>query len=559
MPSLSPTMTQGNITQWKKKEGDSIGPGQILADIETDKATIEWEAQEEGFVAKLLVPSGAKDVALGSPVLVLVEDAESVAAFKDFVPGAASSAKPAAEPKPSAASSKPVLSLPTHDVLNMPALSPTMSQGNILEWSKKVGDSVAPGDVLCEVETDKATIAWEAQEEGYVAAIFFPGGTKDVPIGSPVLVLVDDKGSVAAFKDITPDSLAAFKSSAPSKPTVIAAAPATPAPITASPIVKAPIADKGVSSNRVIASPYARKLAAEAGLDLGSISGSGPEGRIVAEDVQSAIQRGATKAAVAAPPPPSPASTPATTAAAAATGLSYTDVPHTQIRRVTAARLLESKQTIPHYYLTAECHVDALLQAREIINSSQANASSSSTPAPVKLSVNDFVIKAAALALKKVPGVNASWNAEYIRNFNNVDISIAVQTPSGLQVPIVKDADKKGLGSISGDVRSLAAKAKEGKLRPEEFIGGTFTISNLGMYGVKQFAAIVNPPQSAILAVGATDKKVVVAGGSAGGFKEVSTMMVTLSCDHRVIDGAMGAQWLQAFKQYIENPYSMLL
>ncbi|KAG1676808.1 hypothetical protein FOA52_010317 [Chlamydomonas sp. UWO 241] len=434
------------------------------------------------------------------------------------------------------------------------------------------GDAVAPGDLLCEVETDKATMGWEAQEEGFIAQILLPDGSKDIPVGTPVMVMVEEADSIAAFKAFTAADAAAAAVQPPAAAThavadshakaesppkaaasTAAAAAAPPAPAT--------------SGARIKASPYAKKVAGEAGVALVGIVGSGPGGRIVAGDVVAAIKAGnagaparradaphhasATGAAgmpAAMDAMPALAVLPGSTATAA-----FVDVPHTQMRRVIAQRLLESKQTIPHYYLTVECRVDATMALREQVNAAAAAAAAGGP----KVSVNDFVIKAAALALKKVPGVNASWQPDFTRQYSNVDISVAVQTAAGLLTPIVTDADLKGLGAISRDVKALAAKAKDGKLTPAEFIGGTFTISNLGMFGVKQFAAIVNPPQAAILAVGSTDTKVVVS--KAGGYESARVMHVTLSCDHRVIDGAMGAEWLQAFKGYLENPYTMLL
>ncbi|MEW5316600.1 MAG: hypothetical protein WDW38_007963 [Sanguina aurantia] len=546
MPALSPTMSAGNIAKWRVKEGDVVAPGLLYADVETDKATIEWESQEDGFIAKLLVADGAQNIEIGAPVLVIVEESSSIAAFKDWTPGGAAPAASApAAAAPQAAAPK-AGSFPPHTVLTMPALSPTMSTGNILEWIKKVGDPVAPGDIYCEVETDKATIGWDSQEEGWVAALLAPSHSRDVVIGTPIIVIVEDKESLAAFSTYT----AADAQTGPKPAAAPAgAAPPTPAPAAAAahaaPAAHAPAPQSSSASGaRIPSSPYAKKLAAEAGFDISLIaSGSGPDGRITAADVTSAI---ASKKAA----PPAAAAAHSTPRAAAPTPSadgSYADIPHTQIKRITAARLLESKQTVPHYYLTMEVQTDAMSKLREQINASGGP----------KISVNDFVIKAAALALKKVPGVNASWGADFTRVYSNVDVSVAVQTPLGLMVPIVRDADRKGLASISGDVKALAAKAKEGKLSRSEFTGGTFTISNLGMFGVKQFSAIINPPQAAILAVGGSDKKVILS--KAGTYEQVSVMMVTLSCDHRVIDGAMGAEWLQAFKGYIEGPYTMLL
>ncbi|KAF5826934.1 single hybrid motif-containing protein [Dunaliella salina] len=411
MPALSPTMTQGNISRWLKKEGEEVGPGMLLAEVETDKATMEWEAQEEGYVAKILKPDGAKDVAVGEPVYVLVEEQSLVPAFKDFqVGGAPSAAAPTEEPsapptppptpppqapKPAAPKAK---KYPDHQVLGMPALSPTMSQGNIVEWMKKPGDRVEAGEVFCEVETDKATVAWESTEEGYLAQILLPAGSKDIPINTPAMVVVEDQSAVEAFKDFTAaDAAAEAEGGAPAvaAPAAEEAPAAEPSTTPEPPVTPAaPAAEPARAGERVVASPYARKLAAEAGLSLEGLAGSGPEGRIVAEDVHKAVAAGkagakpaapaaptATKAAPA-PPPPAP-------------GATFTDIPHNNIRRVTARRLLEAKNTVPHYYVSMEVTMDEMLRVRE-----QLNAANKDTGA--KISVNDFVIKAAALALKKV-------------------------------------------------------------------------------------------------------------------------------------------------------------
>lgn len=543
MPALSPTMSQGNIVAWKKKEGDSVQPGDIFCEVETDKATIEWEAQEEGFIAKILVPEGTRDIPVGSLVALLVEEQGDVAAFKDYTPGtaAAGAGAPAAEAAPAAAAPPSGGSFPPHAVLGMPSLSPTMNQGSILAWRKKEGEEVVAGDIIAEVETDKATIEWEAQDDGFIAKLLVPEGSTGVEVGTPVLVIADSADAVPAFASFTAADAggaggapaAAQEPAAPEQKAPAAPQPAAPK--------QRPAAAPAAPGGRVIASPYAWKLAAEAGVSLAGVGGSGPGGRIVAADVQQLIASGgAAPAAMAGGPGAVPAYAYA----------DYTDIPNTQIRKVTARRLLESKQQIPHYYLTITARVDALQQFRQQLNDTLAASSGG------KLSLNDFVIKASALALRKVPEVNASWYPDFIRQYHTVDCSVAVQTPVGLMVPIVKNADGKGLAAIAAEVKELAGRAKEGKLKPEEFTGGTFTISNLGMFGISQFAAIVNPPQACILAVGTTERRVVP---KAGGFEEATFLNCTLSCDHRVVDGAVGAQWLQAFKGYLENPATMLL
>jgi len=566
MPALSPTMSQGNIVAWKKKEGDAIQPGDVLCEVETDKATMEWEAQEEGFLAKIVMPEGSKDIPLGQIVAILVEDEADVAAFKDYSPdsggggggASASSSSEAAsspQPPPPSSSSSSAAKYPTHDLLSMPALSPTMSSGNIMSWNKKEGDAVSAGDVLAEVETDKATMEWEAQEDGFVAKILVGEGSKDVPIGVPVLVLVTDKEDISAFKDFNAATAAA--AAAPPKAAAAAPAPSTPPLSQSKPAAAAPNPrqkkQKPLSpgGGRIIASPYAQKLAAQAGVALASIGGgSGPNGRIVAADVEHFIASGGAVDGGGGPAPSDSLFTP------------YTDISNTQIRKVTAKRLLESKQQVPHYYLTISARIDQLMTVRKQLNDALAVSSNNKEGGAGKLSLNDFVIKAAALACKRVPEVNASWQGDFIRQYNTVDCSVAVQTPLGLMVPIIKDADSKGLAQIAADVKDLAGRAKAGKLKPEEFTGGTFTVSNLGMFGISQFAAIVNPPQAAILAVGAGLPKVVPAsngGGGGGQFETGTFMQCTLSCDHRVVDGAVGAQWLASFKGYLENPATMLL
>jgi pyruvate dehydrogenase E2 component (dihydrolipoamide acetyltransferase) len=608
MPSLSPTMTQGNIAAWRKREGDSIAPGDVLAEVETDKATMEWEAQEEGWLAKIVMPAGSKDIPVGSVVAVVVEEEADVAAVRDGYSvggggaGGGGDAAEAAAPAAAASSAPPASSsssssFPPHEVLNMPALSPTMTAGSIVSWTKKVGDSVAPGDVLCEVETDKATMAWEAQEEGVVAAILLADGAREVPVGQPALVLVEDAGSVAQFSGYTaadaaggggaaaPAAAAAAPAAAAPAPKAAAAAAAAPKAAAAAP-KRAPAA--AASGARVVASPYARRLAAEAGVSLAGAAGSGPGGRIVADDVRQLIASGGGKAAATAGGAAA-AAAPSSYSASRDDGghelleeQSWTDEAVNNIKRVTAARLLESKTTIPHYYLTMEVGMDALTALRAQANEGlvaeavaaaaggdKAAAAAAAKAAP-KLSVNDFIVKAAALACKRVPEVNASWMGDHVRRFHRVDVNVAVMTPAGLMVPFVAGAEKKGVAAIGREVRSLAARAKAGALSPAEFMGGTFTVSNLGMYGIKQFAAIVNPPQAAILAVGAALPKVVRAaaggggggGGGAGGegaWREAHVMLATLSCDHRVVDGAVGAEWLRAFKHYVENPLTMLV
>ncbi|MCO5593991.1 hypothetical protein L7F22_048010 [Adiantum nelumboides] len=425
-----------------------------------------------------------------------------------------------------------------HQEIGMPSLSPTMTQGNIAKWRKKEGDQVAPGDVLCEIETDKATLEMEAMDEGFLAKILCGDGSKDIPVGQPIAVVVDSEEEIANFKDYKPESGGSSpppsKREDPPPPKEEEAPKASPAPKPTEPPKSKSEPTKSSTDDRVFASPLARKIAEEKNVPLTSLKGTGPNGRIVKADVEEAIASGAASAPQKSPEKP-------------LQSLDFTDIPNTQIRKITAQRLLSSKQTIPHYYLTVDTRVDNLLALRSKLNTVQEASSGK------RISINDFVLKAAAMALRKVPECNSSWTDEYIRQYHNVNISVAVQTDVGLLVPVVQNADKKGLAAIADDVKTLADKAKRNSLKPADYEGGTFTVSNLGgPFGVKQFCAIINPPQSCILAVGTTDKRVL--SDSEGGFTTATYMSATLSCDHRVVDGAIGARWLGAFKGYIEDP-----
>ncbi|XP_066993208.1 dihydrolipoyllysine-residue acetyltransferase component of pyruvate dehydrogenase complex, mitochondrial [Anabrus simplex] len=434
---------------------------------------------------------------------------------------------------------------PPHTKVLLPALSPTMELGTIVTWEKKEGDKLNEGDLLAEIETDKATMGFETPEEGYLAKILVPAGTKDVPIGKLVCIIVEKAEDVAAFKDFKdtagPPVAAAPKPEAPAAPAAAPTPAAAPPPPAAAPVPAAAPAPPGA---RVFASPLARKLAAEKGIQLSDIGkGSGVYGSITARDLEGVAPSAAPSAAG-----------PAVVAgkAAPAPGAAYTDQAVSNIRAVIAKRLLQSKQTIPHYYLQQDVRVDKLMKLRSDLNKLLEKDK-------VKLSVNDFIIKAASLACKKVPEANSAWMDTVIREYHSVDMSIAVATDKGLITPIVFEADKKGLVTISQTVKSLAAKAREGKLQPHEFQGGTFSISNLGMYGITSFSAIINPPQACILAVGSPQVRLIPSNDSEKGFSQGNFITFSLSCDHRVVDGAVGAQWLSAFKQLIEKPETMLL
>jgi pyruvate dehydrogenase E2 component (dihydrolipoamide acetyltransferase) len=419
----------------------------------------------------------------------------------------------------------------------MPALSPTMTEGNLARWLKQEGDRIKAGDVIAEIETDKATMEVEAVDEGILGRILVPAGTQAVKVNDVIAVLVEAGEAVPA---------------AGAAPKAAAAPAAAPAPVAApAAAAPAPIAAPA-SGDRVFASPLARRMAAQAGVDISKIAGSGPNGRIVKADVDAALSRGPAPAAATAPAAaPAQVAAPRSAAPVAITA-PHTAVPNSSMRKVIARRLAESRATIPHFYVSTDVEIDALLKIRADLNA----RSPKDGPGAYKLSVNDLVIKATAVTLRRFPNVNAMWTEDAILQLHDVDISVAVSIPDGLITPIVKNADIKGLAAISNEMKDLAARAKAGKLKPEEFQGGGFSISNMGMYGVRDFAAIINPPQAGILAVSAGEQRPVVKNGA---LAIATVMTLTLSVDHRVIDGALAAEFLQALKRNIEDPLSLML
>jgi pyruvate dehydrogenase E2 component (dihydrolipoamide acetyltransferase) len=447
-------------------------------------------------------------------------------------------------------------SFPTHTKVNLPALSPTMESGTVVSWQKKEGDKLEEGDLLCEIETDKATMGFETPEEGYLAKILIAEGTKDVAIGKLLCIIVENKDDVEAFASFTgAEDTGSAKSAEPKKEFEKPKkeekqdAPAASAPTPQPKFEQKSSQPSQNDGDRVKATPYAKKLAAEQNVDLQSVSGSGPGGRVLAADLSSSQSRSSST--------PSKSAGGGAAASKKQSDADYIDIPLSNMRKTIAKRLTESKSNIPHYYLTAEIAIDDTMELRQRLNT-MLKEKAKSGEKPQKLSVNDFIIKASALACLKVPEANSFWMDTFVRQNNNVDISVAVSTDAGLITPIVFDAHAKGLGTISSEVSSLAAKAREGKLQPHEFQGGTFTISNLGMFGsVSDFSAIINPPQSCILAVGGAEKKLVPCNEN--GYRTIQTMKVTLSCDHRVVDGAVGAVWLKHFKECLEHPHTMLL
>ncbi|XP_011077240.1 dihydrolipoyllysine-residue acetyltransferase component 1 of pyruvate dehydrogenase complex, mitochondrial isoform X1 [Sesamum indicum] len=550
MPALSPTMSQGNIAKWRKKEGDKIEVGDVICEIETDKATLEFESLEEGFLAKILVPEGSKDVPVGQPIAITVEDPDDIANVPATVSGSEAKDKTTTEQASTHGDSKQesrsvnisTSELPPHIVLEMPALSPTMNQGNIAKWRKKEGDKIEVGDVICEIETDKATLEFESLEEGFLAKILAPEGSKDVAVGQPIAITVEDPNDLEAVKSSVSLDLSVKDEKPVQKNTA------------------KEVKTQKTSHSRI--SPAAKLLLVEHGLDASSIMASGPRGTLLKGDVLAAIQSGKGSAKVSGskekissldPAPPHPPSASTASKSTVQQTAAYEDLPNSQIRKVIATRLLESKQSTPHLYLSTDVTLDPLLSFRKELKANY----------DVKVSVNDIVIKAVAVALRNVPEANAYWDAGKgeIVLCDSVDISIAVATEKGLMTPIVRNADQKSISSISLEVKELAEKARAGKLKPNEFQGGTFSISNLGMFPVDNFCAIINPPQAGILAVGRGNQVVEPVVGDDGIEKPgvFTKMNLTLSADHRVFDGKVGGTFLKALRSNFSDIRRLLL
>ncbi len=415
--------------------------------------------------------------------------------------------------------------------IKMPALSPTMTSGTLVKWLVAAGDKVASGDVIAEIETDKATMEVEAVDDGILAKVIVAAGSENVDVGTVIAVLAEEGEDLADASAATVS--AATVSAAPAKHAPVNNPPAATPPPAAIP----PMAPLATPKSRVFASPLARRIAADRGVAIERLTGSGPHGRILRRDVEQAAS----------------SQTPLAAGHSAAVAVSDVRgdsdlVANSQMRKVIAARLTESKQQAPHFYLTVDCMIDRLLQARRALNAK--------APGGVKISVNDMIIRAAAMALIAVPDANASWEGDHTRRFRHADISMAVAVDGGLVTPVIWAAEKQGLAALAQTTAALAARARDGALQPEDYTGGSFTISNLGMFGIKEFAAVINPPQGGILAVGAGEPRPVVIDGKL----DIATVMtVTLSADHRAVDGAVGAKWLQAFKGFVEDPVTMLL
>ncbi|QJW89557.1 pyruvate dehydrogenase complex dihydrolipoamide acetyltransferase [Spirosoma taeanense] len=574
MPKMSDTMTEGVIAEWHKKVGDKVKSGDVLAEVETDKATMDLEAYEEGTLLYIGVEKGAS-VPVDGVLAVIGADGED---YKALLNGSSGGSQEAAAPAPSANGAVPAPSgttktdevatnLPDKEaisaapaenvnasVIRMPKMSDTMTEGTIVAWHKKEGDTVKSGDILAEVETDKATMDLEAYEEGTLLYVGVKEGSS-VAVDD-IIAVVGEKG--ANFKVLLDGGGSA------GAPAAQPAATGEGGSATAqqNPQANLPAnADTDLSyggsagdvtetNGRVKASPLAKRIAEEKGISLAQVKGSGPEGRIVKSDVESFVPQPkpatAQPASASAGQPAPAAPQPEPVAQSTSVGGEYEDVPVSQMRKTIARRLSESLFTAPHFYLTMEINMDKAMELRGTVNGVSS----------VKISFNDFVIKAAAVALKQHPNVNSSWLGDKIRKYKYVNIGVAVAVDEGLLVPVVRNADQKTLSTIAGEVKEMAGKAKDKKLQPKDWEGSTFSISNLGMFGIDEFTAIINPPDACILAVGAIKQTVKFEGEVA---KPTNVMKVTLSCDHRVVDGATGAAFLQTFKQLLEDPMRMLV
>ena len=546
MPLLSDTMTEGKIITWNKKVGDKVKSDDVLADVETDKATMEVTGYVDGTLLFIGVPAG-EAAKINQIIAIVGKEGEDYKALLDGDKGAVKAA-PAAETKetttatpattaPAATNQQTAkVSLPAGaKEIRMPLLSDTMTEGKIVSWNKKVGDLVKSDDVLADVETDKATMEVVGYEEGTLLYIGVEAGSA-AKINEIIAIVGKPGTDVSAY-------IAAEKSGANSATPAAAVTTGSAETVAVATVEPATETNTQTSSDqRIKASPLAKKLAADKGIDLTKVNGSGDNGRITKKDIDNytpAAAPAVTKTVAPAAKVVAPAFLP--------TGQEgFTDVPLTQMRKVIARRLGESKFTAPHFYLTMEINMDNAMTARVAMNE----------VSPVKISFNDMIIKASAMALRLHPDVNSSWMDDFIRQNKHIHIGSALALPEGLIVPVIRFADQKSLSQIAADAKELYGKAKDKKLQPNEFSGNTFTISNLGMMDIEEFTAIINPPDSAILAVGAIKEKVVKKGE---GFGVTNIMKLTLSCDHRSVDGAVGAAFLQTLKKFLENPVTMLV
>ncbi|WP_269234612.1 pyruvate dehydrogenase complex dihydrolipoamide acetyltransferase [Flavobacterium flavigenum] len=536
MPRLSDTMTEGTVATWLKKVGDKISEGDILAEIETDKATMEFESFNEGTLLHIGIQAG-ETAPVDSLLAIIGKEGEDISALLAGDAPVAEAPKadaPSAEAKTEAAPSKAAAELPKGVVVvTMPRLSDTMTEGTVATWLKKVGDAVAEGDILAEIETDKATMEFESFNAGTLLYIGIQEGST-APVDS-LLAIIGPAGTDISGIAENYTAGGAAPASAPAEETKTAPA-----------AEKAPEAVADNSNGRVLASPLAKKIASDKGIQLSQVKGSGENGRIVKSDIENFTPSAQGQATTSAPAAKQEASAPAAPKVFVPAGEVYTEeIKNSQMRKIIAKRLAESLFTAPHYNLVIEVSMDEAMGARATIN----------TVPDTKVSFNDMVIKACALALKKHPKINSQWKEDAIIINHHVNIGVAVAVEDGLVVPVLKFTDAMSLSQIGSAVRDLAGRAKNKKLGPQEMEGSTFTVSNLGMFGITEFNSIINQPNSAILSVGAIVEKPVVKNGQ---IVVGNTMMLSLACDHRTIDGATGAQFLQTLKQYIESPVTML-
>lgn len=536
MPRLSDTMTEGVIAAWHKKVGDTVKKGDLLAEVETDKATMELESYKDGTLLHIGSDKGGK-LQVNDLLAIIGAPGEDISKLvKGGGAAPATESKKTKEPaaaKQTAAgpAASPAIDLSKmEEVILMPRLSDTMTEGVIAAWHKKVGDTVKKGDLLADVETDKATMELESYKNGKLLYVGAQKGDK-VPVNA-LLCIIGEEGKVDVNKIVAAAKTGAATTTAPAAQKETAVTTATASAATSNPAAE--------TNGRVKASPLARKLAAEKGINLSQVQGTGDGGRITKADIDS-YKPSATGTPAAAPQKPAaPVST------APAGQVSFDEVPVSQMRKVIAKRLAESKFTAPHFYLTMSIDMDKAVESRTKINE----------VSKVKISFNDMVLKACAVALKQHPAVNSSWLGDKIRTSHHVNIGVAVAVEDGLLVPVVRFADTKSLSQIGAEVKDYAQKAKDKKLQPADWEGNTFTISNLGMFGIDEFTAIINPPDACILAVGAIQQVPVVKNGQV---QPGNVMKVTLSCDHRVVDGATGAAFLQTLKGLLEEPLRMLV
>ena len=544
MPRLSDTMTEGVIAAWHKKVGDTVKKGDLLAEIETDKATMELESYQDGVLLHIGTPRGGK-LQVNDLLAIFGKEGEDISALiagANVAPVAAS-ALVAETPAPAQAAAPAASGVDyskMEEVVLMPRLSDTMTEGVIAGWQKKVGDTVKKGEVLADIETDKATMELESYKDG---VLLYQGAQKgDKILVNDLLCIIGQPGMdidaiVNGLKSGGGATAAAPAASA--APTPVAAPVATPATISA-PAASAQVVNEG----RIFASPLAKKIAQEKGIDLKYVKGTGENGRITRSDLENYTPSSSHPNSLASQEGGSSHQLPSQLHVPAGT-VSFVDTPVSQMRKVIAKRLSESLFTAPHFYLTMKINMDAAIKARTLLNEN----------ATTKISFNDMIVKATALSLKQHPKVNSSWMGDFIRENHHVNIGIAVAVDEGLLVPVLRFADSLSLSQISGNVKEFAKKAKDKKLQPADWEGSTFTISNLGMFGIDQFTAIINPPDACILAVGGIAQEPVVKDGQ---IVPGNVMNVTLSCDHRVVDGATGAAFLQTLKSLLEEPLRML-